>query len=241
MKLNQVIAVEKGVRAESMKVMTKEYHDFQKADLFSGMNKTYTPSKEGGLEYPSESVQVRKTVEDSLKVISNAWKEMVNQAATKDSGNLHATADVVIDGQTLLVAVPATHLLFLEKQLNDLHTAFDAIPVLDPTQHWIFDEASATYRSSEKESYKTKKVQKPIVMYDATPEHPAQTQLISEDVVVGRWSTQYLSGAMTERHKQDLLGKLARLRIAVKMAREEANSVTIDRQDSGTIIAEWLF
>jgi hypothetical protein len=34
------------------------------------------------------------------------------------------------------------------------------------------------------------------VLYDATEHHPAQTQLISEDVIVGWWETVKHSGAI---------------------------------------------
>jgi len=38
--------------------------------------------------------------------------------------------------------VPATYLLFLEKQLTDLHTLVSKLPVLDASETWVFDQAA---------------------------------------------------------------------------------------------------
>ena len=81
------------------------------------------------------------------------------------------------------------------------------------------------YKTQATLTSKTKKVQKPIVLYDATKEHPAQTQLITEDVVIGHWSTVKHSGALPMPKKKKILENIEKLNKAVKFAREEANSI----------------
>ena len=241
MKLNQVIAIEKSIRSSSSKKLTKEYHDFQRLDIFTGVRKTYTPETEGEEVLPPSYTKVKKTTSESIDSISSALEELINVTGDKDRGNLRAVADVVVNGSTVLSDVPVTNLLFLEKQLQDLNTALEALPVLDPSYDWTFDEGEGLYKSSEVKSNRTKKVNKPIVLYPPTDKHPAQTQLVVEDVVTGEWITRYLSGAMPLTAKNKLIGHLQKLRIAVKMARETANSVDVEKTNFGTDLVKWLF
>jgi len=51
----------------------------------------------------------------------------------------------------LLADVPVTYLLFLEKQLTDLRTFVDKLPVLDPSVVWLQDPSSGDWRSEPAE------------------------------------------------------------------------------------------
>ena len=62
--------------------------------------------------------------------------------ATKDWANCTARANVVLDGKPLLEDVPATYVLFLEKQLSDLHTFVGKMSELDPGSDWSVDPIS---------------------------------------------------------------------------------------------------
>lgn len=84
-------------------------------------------------------------------------------------------------------------------------------------------------------------MQKPIVLYAATPEHPAQTQLITEDVLAGYWSTVKQSGAMPATEKLALLERIDKLLRAVKDAREAANMIDeVKVPDVGAAIFNYL-
>ena len=79
------------------------------------------------------------------------------------------------------------------------------------------------------------------MLYDATEHHPAQTQLISEDVVVGTWTTVKQSGAMPAPMKKRVLKRIETLANAVKFAREQANSIEADDQKVGKEVFDYLF
>ena len=145
---------------------------------------------------------------------------------TKEVGNTVATADIVVDGEqdVLLAAVPVTYLLFLEKQLVNLRTFIDKLPVLDPSVAWSVDPATGDWRSSPVETVRTKKVPRNWVKAEATKEHPAQVEVYHEDVMVGTWETTRLSGALPATRKAVLSDRVSRLLTAVKYARERANS-----------------
>jgi len=224
-KLNQVLAIEKGVKARCNGTVTRLYHLVQKPVLLNGLVKNYQPLDEDGVRYPPESQKVQVRADETLKETRKALTELFNVTAQKDWANCDARADVVVEGELVLTNVPVTYLLFLEKQLTDLKTLVSKVPVLDSSDDWQLDEASGLFKTTATQTTRTSKVQRPIVLYDATDEHPAQTQLITEDVVVGHWSTVKQSGALPADRKNELLERIEQLLEAVKFSRETANSV----------------
>lgn len=225
-KLNQIIAVEKGIKSETYSALTNLHKAVQKADLFSGFAKNYEKKDEEGEDLPPESKRVQLRANEVVRGFLNAMAPLLDITARKDWSNCLAAANIVVDDQIIVKDVPVTYLLFLEKQLTDIHTFVSALPVLDEAQSWSFDPASGLSRTKETSTHRTKKIQKPIVLYPATPEHPAQTQLLTEDVIVGFWKTTYQSGAMERAAKLALVDRVATLLRAVKEAREAANNIS---------------
>jgi hypothetical protein len=122
MKLNQVIAIEKGTKSRSLQDLTEAHHTLQKPALLAGIARTYRPKDEEGEQFPPESTRVQVKAEDVIRKTSEVLTKLFDVVATKDWANCTAKADVTVDGTVLLSQVPATYLLFLEKQLVDLHT-----------------------------------------------------------------------------------------------------------------------
>jgi hypothetical protein len=240
-KLHQIIAVEKGIKNRATKHITSAYHALQKVHtMFEGQSKTYQKKDDDGEDLTDKTQLVQANVDEVLAGIAEHMTELIDTVATKDHANCHAKADVVVDGETLLVGVPATHLLFLEKQIVDLNTTIDAMPVLDPAYNWEMDSASGLFKSDPIKTTQKAKVEEPIVLYDATPEHPAQTQILTKDKVVGTWTTVMQSGAATAGRKKELQKRVQKLLKAVKFAREEANSVEAPQKEHGEAIFNYL-
>lgn len=222
-KLNQIVAIEKGVKSRVYSEITELHKASQKPDLFNGFIKTYQRQNEDSEDYPAERKVVQMKADVVLKRVASLLTEAINVAAVKDFANCNAKADIVVDGIVLVRDVPATHLLYLEKQLTDLRTFIDKLPVLDEADVWSKDEQSDLFKTAPIATHRTKKTARPIVLYEATKEHPAQTQLISEDVLVGYWNTVKHSGAIPAPQKTKLLARTEELLKAVKFAREQAN------------------
>lgn len=239
-RLNQILAIEKGTKSRVFGEISKLHNAVQRASALNGFSKTYQPKDEEGDRYPPERQRVQLIATETLRQAGRLLSELFDVTASKDWANTAAKADVVVDGEVLLEQVPATYLLFVEKQLGDLRTLISKIPVLDEADHWSLDEGSQLYKTEPTETSRTKKVQRPIVLYPATPEHPAQTQLISEDQVVGTWITVKHSGAFPASRKAELLDRVERLSNAVKFAREQANSVEATRREVGERIFRYL-
>ena len=57
-KLNQIIAIEKGVKSKSFQDLTEAHHAVQKPTLLSGISRVYQPKDEEGEQLPAESTKV---------------------------------------------------------------------------------------------------------------------------------------------------------------------------------------
>ena len=241
LKQNQVIAIESGVKNRANAYLSEVYKLVQHPNLFEGFNKRYQALDEDGEKFNPESKKVQMTAQQVIDGVRSHLGELFDVTATKDFGNCEARADVVVDGTALLTKVPVTYLLFLEKQLTDLHTLVGKLPTLDPAQDWQLDANAGLFRTQPTLGAKGKKVQKALVLYPATEKHPAQTQLITEDVTIGHWETTMLSGAIQAPAKAALVGRIEKLQKAVKFAREEANTTAVNEQKIGEKVLGWLF
>jgi hypothetical protein len=196
-KLNQIIALEKGVKSKSFQELTEAHHAVQKPALLSGISRVYQPKDEEGEQLPPESTKVQVKTEEVLRDIAATITRLFDVTATKDWANCHATADVVVDGRSLLRDVPVTYLLFLEKQLTDLHTFTKKLPVLDAAESWAFDASADCYRTEAVRTIRTKKVPRNHVKAEATEHHPAQVEVYyaeAADQRVGEAVFGYLLG-----------------------------------------------
>lgn len=240
-KLNQIIAVVNGKKSKTQKAFTEIYHNLQKPTLFEGVTKVYEPLDENGDAQPPEKKLVQYRVSDALKAARETLEDVLDVTATQDFGNCKAKASVVVDGVTVLKDVPVTYLLFLEKQLTDVHTFVTKLPTLDPAEKWDFSADVDAYVTERSFRYNTKKVPRNHVKAEATKEHPAQVEMYYEDVPVGKtWTTKF-SGAIPAKEKNALLARVEKLQEAVKLAREEANATEVEQVKVGEAVFSFLF
>lgn len=242
MKLNQVIAVEKGIKSKAHEVITEQLNKvLKKADLFAGLTRTYRKINEEDADLPSERKRVQATVKGVMDQLALTWGELITITAIKDQTNTKAKAHVVIDGVTVLQDIPVATLLFLEKQAVDLRTVISEIPTLDEAETWTLDPTSGQYKSELQTTHKSKKIEKVLILYEATKEHPAQTKIVGEDIIAGYWDQYKFSGAIPKPEKDALAVKAEKLVRALKEAREEANSAEVLRgPEVGKIIFQYL-
>jgi len=226
-RLNQIIAIAQTKKREAQAAWTETFRNVQKAPLISGITKTYSPKDELGDQLPPEFTKVQITTTGALAQLRLDLSKMFNVVAELDEANTVARGNVTVDGVTVLADVPVTTLMFLEKQLVDVHTFVTKLPLLDPSEDWSLDPTTGVYKSTSKQSTRTAKVPKNHVLAIATEKHPAQVQMFTEDVIVGTWTTTKFSGAMPAPEKALLLAKVSKLQEAVKFAREEANMTTV--------------
>jgi len=240
-KLNQIIAVEKGIKSRSFQELTEAHHAVQKPSLLSGIARTYQPKDEEGEQLPPESTRVQIRGDQVLRDVAATLTRLFDVTASKDATNCVARADVKVDGDVLLADVPVTHLLFLEKQLTDLHTFVKKLPVLDAAEAWTFNDSADCWSTEPVRTIRTRKVPRNHVKAEATEKHPAQVEVYYEDVPVGYWTTVKFSGALPAKRVSELLGRVEKLQEAVKFAREEANNAAVVDRKVGEKIFGYLF
>lgn len=240
-KLNQIIAIEKGVKNTAFQELTEAHHQLQKPTLLSGISRTYRPKDEEGEQLPPESTRVQVRAEEIVRTTAETLTRLFDVTATKEWANCDAKGDVIVDGTVLLKDVPATYLLFLEKQLVDMHTFVKKLPVLDASETWTFDAGSDSFATEPVQTVKTKKIPRNHVKAESTEHHPAQVEVYYEDVTVGYWRTVKFSGALPAKRVNDLLERVEKLQTAVKFAREEANSLEVTDQKIGAKVFQYLF
>jgi hypothetical protein len=240
-RLNQIIAVEKGVKSRSFQELTDAHHALQRPPLLAGISRTYRPKDEEGEQLPAESTKVQIKAEEIIRQTAAILTRLFDVTATKDWTNCTAHANVVVGGQTLLENVPVAYLLFLEKQLVDLHTFVRKLPVLDAAESWGFDASADCWATEPLQTVRTKKIPRNHVKAEATEKHPAQVEVYYEDVVVGYWKTVKFSGALPAKRVNELLERIETLQQAVKFAREEANNTDVVEQKTGEKVFRYLF
>jgi hypothetical protein len=239
-RLNQIIAIEKGIKSRSVQELAAAQQALQKPALLAGIARTYRPKDEEGEQLPPESNKVQVKAEEVLRQTVEILTKLFDVTATKDWTNCRARADVVVDGQTLLAQVPVSYLLFLEKQLADLKTFIKKLPVLDPAETWAFDPSADCWATEPVQTVRTKKIPRNHVKAEATEHHPAQVEVYYEDVTVGYWRTLKFSGALPASRINELLGRMERLQQAIKFAREEANSTETEEQRVAQRVFQYL-
>lgn len=241
-KMNQILAIEKGEKGNHQSAFTKLHRLSSSPQLFNGFAKEYQPNDDDGEQFPDEGLLVQAKVSDVLAAAAGSLANLFDVVATKDFGNMTAKADIKIGDQVLVEGVPATFLLFMEKQLNDIKKFITELPTLDPTEEWALDEKVSLYKTGVQKTHRTRKVQKPLTLAPATKEHPAQCQLLTSDEIIGYWHTTKMSSAMPADEKKALLKKVNELTKAVRFAREEANCTEVERLTNvGESLTKFIF
>ncbi len=211
----------------------------------SGTRRSYAPYDDDGEQLPNETNYPRTVVEDLFGQVADVLGRLFQLQFTQDRTNCDARADVEVDGEVILADVPATFLLFLEKQLVDLRTFVRALPVLDDAERWHrnVDSGAGWYESEPADTARTKKVAKTFVKWQPpSPEYrqEAQVDVIQEDVRLGTWTTVKLSGAVPGARVRELDRRVQNLIDAVKVARERANSTPAVDRDAAPLF-RYLF
>lgn len=229
MKLYELIAVEGGHKGQAEKTRADLVNTFdKKRHHFMEQVVTFTSNVEGSMPVTEKQLSLQATVHDELEWITGIWAKALDMSYLVADGNTKARADVVLeDGTELMKDVPATALLELEKRAAEMHALAMSVPTLDPAKGFQPDanRGRHIYRAAEDVKPRTQKQQIPLVLYEATKEHPAQVNLVSHDVLIGSVKTQEWSGLVTPAEKAEMIGRAEMLQRAIKKARSRANAV----------------
>lgn len=223
-RLHTIAAIHKGGKERAHLELTNLHKESQKPALYGGQSKRYTPLEENDQDLPpdvNELVQLRS--QDVLNDLRGVLRPLWDTEATLDKTNQAANADLIADGVTLVTDVPATYLLFLQKQLDTVRTFIDKLPTLPVTEDWTYDGAVGYHVTQPVKTTSSRKLTVPLVLHPGTDRHPPQAVAHQQDVPAGTWETVKRSGALPVDVKKRLLARVTALQNAVKAARERAN------------------
>lgn len=240
-KQHELNALTKGRKSEVEKFFTGIYQKLQKPDLFDGLQKTYQPLNEEGEKLPPEAKSPQLKIDDLIQSASEQLIPLYDLIVSQDTGNQKAMADIVVDEKVILKDVPAVTILFLQKQVNDLQTFISQVPTPDPAERWTYDSNLGMLATAVTQTHRTKKQAKVIVKSPATTQHPAQTEMVQEDVLAGYWSLVRYTTRMPADTKAHLLVKLRKLQDALKVALQKANDVTTAKREIGFDLLKYVF
>lgn len=230
-KLHELLAVEQDRKHKANHAIgdTKKLFE-KKAPHFDGMTKRYVSLEENSEQIPDERKEIVTTVKDSLEKAIAVIEKGIDAHLSKEETNASgvAKAELVV-GEVNLGTFSATSLLALESHLNKLKDLYGQIPVLESTKKWQLDMQQGIYATDEEVKFRSVKRPKVIVKYEATKEHPAQTELLYLDFQVGKYETTYTSGRIPVAHKNQMIERINQLLEGVKVARSKANNVEVKK------------
>jgi hypothetical protein len=249
--LHTFVALRDGTKNRKSEGLTALHRESVKPNLYEGMTRTYRPKTDDGDQLPGENQNVQLNADTVLNALVRSVSRDWNLMATIETGNQAASADVEVATdattttgepvyRTVLRDVPVAYLMFIARELDDVYTFVKKLPTLDPAARWEYDAAVAAYVSEPVETHRTKKVMRNHVKAEATDRHPAQVDVFYEDVVVGFWTAVRRSGALTLERKATLLQRVDALRLAVREARERANTTVVDDVDVARPLFDFL-
>lgn len=244
----EVLAVEKDLEATAKSVVEEGVQTFiKKVHLFDGHHKElkfFEEGKDKEAEAFTEDLKVDTTVKEKLDYLWLHLSNLLDCVAQKEVTNTVAKADVIVDGVTILKAVPATLLLNLETRLKNLRNLYLTIPTLTPGVKWEIDkthEKPEVYKAVNQEvKSKTKKETKSKILVDATKEHPAQIDKWYEEAVIGNFYLDRWSGRTSPAQKSNWIGRIDALLKAVKKARQRANDVEVINFDIAKVLYDTI-
>lgn len=244
--LHEVLAVEQDAKSVATKVLDEARKTFKERDShFMGQVRHYEPLSQEDAHMAGDDghKEVTTTVHDKLGYMFQHVSRFIDCRATVDATNQTARADIVLDGKEIAKDVPGITLLSLEQELKRIRDVLSVLPTLPPGHKWEKDEQQGAhiYRlaNPQRKERTTKKII-PQVLYEATDKHPAQVQTVDDVQVVGYYTTDVWSGAITPAEKSDILARTDNLLRAVKQARMRANQATVVNTKLGKTLTDYI-
>jgi len=250
-KLHEILAVEADKEGIAKRIIEETVANFKgKHHLFQGHTKTLTmdvaDESNASVEAAAFEEQIiATTVPARLEYTEKSISDWLDVVLIKETTNqTGAKADLEIDGFVIATDVPATFLLGLESKLKHIRTIYDNMPTLAPGIKWVadFENSGNNIFAAELPDVKAKTQKRPqfTILHAPTDHHPAQIEKWSEEVVVGRYTTNFKSGMLPAAVKSRIIARIDLLTQAVKKARQKANNTEIVQKSIGNKLFEYI-
>lgn len=246
-KLHEILAVESDQSNIYRKLSEETITTFsKKPDHFKGFKKRLEMFNEADAklaEASDEQKEIVTTVHAKLDYFNETAIRYLDVVLQKEATNQLAKADIEVDGAKIAIDVPATFLLGLEDKLAKIREVYAAAPTIDPGVKWDLDAnlGEHVYRQAVPEKkHKTAKQFKHQILVQPTDKHPAQVEKWEEQVPVGQYIQENFSGMISPAEKSALLGRIDKLIMAVKQARQRANTQEVVKATVGKELLNFI-
>ncbi|KKL18768.1 hypothetical protein LCGC14_2472220 [marine sediment metagenome] len=243
-KLHELLAVEPDLEGNYKKILEETKNTFtKKSDHFFGFHRRLELFGDDKHDTPEEYKEMATTVHAKLDYQKKSIVRYLDAVLQKEATNQQAIADLTIDGIEIAKGVPATFLLGLENKLKQVRAVYEVSPTLPPGHKWVPDETKGDHVYSmdhPEEQFKSEKIFKVQVLYDATKEHPAQVEKIPETKDVGKYVKHIWSGMISPAEKSVILGRIDKVIRGVKKARQRANATEVVKRTIGKEIFKYI-
>lgn len=231
-KLHEVLAAEKTVSAAWNTLYEETLKKLGNNHFFEGYSKSLkmledSPANEALEAAARDDKALPTNVHDTLEYTLGILANHEDLQLQKNYTNTKAMADVEFRGRTVFAGLPVDQLLGLEARLAKVRTLFVAMPTLDASKNWSYNEALGCWVAPPEHAVKTEKIMVPVVMSPATDKHPAQVKESTKDNTVGTFTLVKRSGAVTAVQKSEAIKLIDELMVEVKKARMRANETTV--------------
>ena len=217
--------------------------------LFMGQRTTYQPL-EGYADEPSKRgfVNVQSTVEEQLDWMKEHTKDFMDVVFSIEKTNASGKvkAKLVVDGQDW-GDYTSLELLRLKTTLDNskFKELYKEIPVRSAAEIWKLSEDSTfdgreVYETPINEGYAKTTIKESYILPDTQEGRPPMVAEKSNQVNVGKYSSQMFSGAISMQQRATMQRKYDTLYKAVIEALENANNVEIETSDLGSKIMTYI-
>jgi len=243
-RLHQILAVESDLEGKYKRTCEETKKTFGKAAMFTGAHRKLVSFDDSDkTEWPEENQAMTTTVHERMDFTGDVISKYFDALFQKEATNQHASADLMVDGVSLGIALPATFLLALESRLKYVRTVYEALPTLQAGIDWekAEDKGEDVWRMKHpEEKIKTKMTFKSQVLVEPTEHHPAQIEKWEEQVPVGKFVKNVWCSMITSHEKSQILGRIDKLLQATKQARQRANAQEIIKGNIGKAVVDFI-
>lgn len=235
-KMHALLASEDDLRKQVTEILNETETVFSKrVDLLTGRTRGYTPFDEGDHDIPSDDV-TKPIVTNALNRLNYTFDMAVPEMDlqfTKESANTRAVADLIIEGNVVLKAVPVVALMALESRFRRILNILKMCPTLPTTVEWVPDEERGPGFYKSKEATKTTrsiKRRETVILHPATDKHPANVIREENLIPVGTFSDMFYDGRLTSHQQQVLLSRTENIIRGIREAIRVANDIEVEEQ-----------
>lgn len=247
MKLHEILAIEKQSLNQVAVLFQDTLNKFGKEHFFRGWIKRLkmiadTPMNAAIEDASSETREVVTTVSETLNYFFETWAKAEDIQYRKNLGNQHSMATINIGNELNIPDVPVDELMGLETRLTKIRELFTQIPTFDATKNWIDSNLREGVLRAQYDDVttKTEKILTPVVLYEATKEHPAQVKEVSRDEIVGKFTTTQFTGAVSSWKKAEAIKRVEQLLDEIKKARMRANCVEVPQGSIASQLVNYI-